>query len=201
MHNSFGNFLVLLSVCLAALDSSGPISRAITFYRRPDDSLSAFTRDVLHSSTDDKWLTAGNRDEMVGFVEHDDNNNDNDNVVYSIGDEEDDGCDSPRELSGNRSRPPLLSRQITSPSCTSTGSDGTLQDIPTSSEHKLGSQSSAYDVHHEGEAVWCDAKADSKIGTKWILHIALAWLRRTQVVIAYVVTLTGITIYTVRCGN
>jgi len=47
-------------------------------------------------------------------------------------------------------------------------------------------------VHHESVAI-----PEKKITSRRMIEILLTWVRRTQVIIAYVVVLTGITIYTV----
>jgi len=194
-HNGFGNVLVLLSISLAVLDSLGLIKRAIAFYRRRSDrSWLSFTREVLRSSSENKWLSTSSRYEMVGFLKHDVQGE----AVVAVGDDEDEEQDPPfLTLSSTPDRPGVLTRQRTPPSRNSTSSDGTLHDSPTSSgshgfEHKPRSQAGAYDVHHESVAI-----PEKKITSRRMIEILLTWVRRTQVIIAYVVVLTGITIYTV----
>ena len=47
-------------------------------------------------------------------------------------------------------------------------------------------------MHHESVAI-----PEKKITSRRMIEILLTWVRRTPVIIAYVVVLTGITIYTV----
>ncbi|TYJ58053.1 hypothetical protein B9479_001148 [Cryptococcus floricola] len=112
-------------------------------------------------------------------------------------------------------RPTVFIRQHSSPSRTSTGSDYTLQDTPHSSHptglHKA-SQLGAYDAHpHHLEAIseaererdeqhnnriWQSSKAN---GCLRALEVVLTWVRRAQVVFAYVVMIMGIVTYTGMC--
>ncbi|WVQ80188.1 hypothetical protein IAT38_002293 [Cryptococcus sp. DSM 104549] len=106
-------------------------------------------------------------------------------------------------------RPSLLIRQYSSPSRTSTGSDGTLQDTPGSSTGYLhkASQLGAYDAHsplrhsHHGqevhnEPVWQSAKAK---GWRRAAEVVVTVVRRTQVVFAYVTMLAAFVTYTGMC--
>ncbi|WVQ71956.1 hypothetical protein IAR50_001498 [Cryptococcus sp. DSM 104548] len=112
-------------------------------------------------------------------------------------------------------RPTVFIRQYSSPSRTSTGSDYTLHDTPNSSLpnglHKA-SQLGAYDAHPHhleaiGEAererdekhnnrVWQSSKANGYLRG---LEVVLTWVRRAQVVFAYVVMIMGIVTYTGMC--
>ncbi|WWC90617.1 uncharacterized protein L201_005553 [Kwoniella dendrophila CBS 6074] len=123
--------------------------------------------------------------------------------------------------SGKPRRPSLLIRQWTPESRNSTGSEGTLQDTPaTSSSHNSFLQKSnhanrtgAYDAHsrethdenedhHEHEEedhvqpIWSRTKSS---GLKRAIEIVLTWVRRSQIVFAYVVFLTEFTEYTGMC--
>lgn len=214
VHWSFANALLLTSVSLAIIDSIGVIKRAISFYRQHEWSWSSFTHDVLRSrSTETTWPAS--RYEMVGLVEHED---DHDQVVFSIGDDEDEhDQESPRRTlsrDGKPRRPSLLIRQWTPPSRTSTGSEGTLQDTDTpstsASTHAFGKKhhrSGAYNVDkhahfqheqdtEEEQPSW---KKHKSKGLKRAVEICLTWIRRAQVIFAYVVFLTGITMYTGMC--
>ncbi|WRT68496.1 uncharacterized protein IL334_005472 [Kwoniella shivajii] len=130
---------------------------------------------------------------------------------------------------GKPQRPSALVRQWTPPSRNSTGSEGTLQDTPgsSSSSHnsfmqKSRSQIGAYDAHakdhhgihenrhehehehgeeHEQEPehiqpIWSREKST---GIKRAAEIVLTWIRRSQIIIAYVVFLTEFTEYTGMC--
>lgn len=115
-------------------------------------------------------------------------------------------------------RPSIVIRQFSSPSRTSTGSEGTLQDTPHSSSssshgflHKA-SQLGAYDAHsshredshdamrarsdEQNNRIWRSAKAK---GPLRVLEVVLTWVRRTQIIFAYVTMLAGIVTYTGMC--
>ncbi|RSH88825.1 hypothetical protein EHS25_003053 [Saitozyma podzolica] len=226
VHGGFGNILLLLSVALAALDSLGLIKRAIAFYRQPSRDWSVFVRDVLRTEKE-HWAAAANRYEMVGLTEHEhdhehgheDEYDDRDerehasHVVFALGDDEDEDevpATQPRTLvSGSEHtkprRPTLPMRQYSPASRTSTASEGTLHDTPSPSSsngsfsHKPhGSRTGAYDQPAEAqEPLW--QPRSERMNVRRFLEICLTWVRRTQVVIAYVVLLTGIAIYTGMC--
>lgn len=225
VHGGFGNILLLLSVALAALDSLGLIKRAIAFYRQPSRDWSVFVRDVLRTEKE-HWAAAANRYEMVGLTEHEhehgheDEYDDRDErehasqVVFALGEDEDEDEEPAPQartlVSGSEhakpQRPPLPMRQYSPASRTSTASEGTLHDTPSPSSsngsfsHKHhGSRTGAYDQPAEAEEpVW--QPRSERMNVRRFLEICLTWVRRTQVVIAYVVLLTGIAIYTVRPG-
>jgi hypothetical protein len=134
--------------------------------------------------------------------------------VFALGEDEDEDevpAPQPRTLvSGNDhskpQRPTLPMRQYSPASRTSTASEGTLHDTPSPSSsngsfsHKPhGSRTGAYDQPAEAEEpVWQPRSDRDRMTVGRFLEICLTWVRRTQVVIAYVVLLTGIAIYTVR---
>lgn len=51
-------------------------------------------------------------------------------------------------------------------------------------------------MHHDEDPVWEQVQGDKMTAVRFG-EILLTWLRRTQVVLAYVMTLSGITIYLV----
>ena len=63
-------------------------------------------------------------------------------------------------------------------------------------EYKVPLRSGAYNDHRENEAAWSE-EPHKKLSKRRMLETFLTWVRRIQVVIAYVVVLTGITIYLV----
>ncbi|WVQ95039.1 hypothetical protein IAU59_002131 [Kwoniella sp. CBS 9459] len=225
VHEPLSNILLLVSVALTVLDSLEVIKRAVTYYRTHDHSWSGFVREVLQThKTDNEWPAS--RYEMVGLVDHDDDEADR-QVVFAVGDddeidhlhEEPDQTQLHRTLSKNSrpQRPSLLIRQWTPPSRASTGSEGTLQDTPGTSSSsnsitrkELGhATAGAYDAHehehtheeseHEHEhaqPIWSRKKS---AGLTRAVEIGLTWIRRTQIVVAYVVFLTEFTEYTGMC--
>lgn len=186
-------------------------------------------------------LADGDNDEEVGRERDEDGN-----VIFAISNGEDnehhdgelehmDGTGELRQSHGSQGfyeqeiarsllkgskprRPSIVIRQYSSPSRTSTGSEGTLQDTPHSSSssphgflHKA-SQLGAYDahsshrkVHHDAmrahsdeqnNRIWRSAKAKGPLRA---LEIVLTWVRRTQIIFAYVTMLAGIVTYTGMC--
>jgi hypothetical protein len=222
--------LLLVTIGLAALDSLGIVKRAVGFYRQPQRDWSVFIRDVLRSKPEEHWATTANRYEMIGLVEADDENDEHvlhnhhehehrhqrrespmhedGQVVFALGDDEEDDLPPPRSLAKEYKprRPSLLIRQHYPSSRTSTGSEGTLQDTPSSSSspnfpHKPhGSRTGAYDQSPAVEKpslMWQTSAEAKRMTVGRFLEICLTWVRRTQVVIAYVVVLTGLATYTV----
>ena len=198
-HGSFGNTLLLLSIALAVLDSLGLIRRVMAFYRNGDRSWASFKSHVL--SHGHQWLDEAHKYEMVGLMEQDrPRAASRQRVVFAIGDDEDEeetGADE--HVSQRRdSRDSPVSRD-------STGSDGTLHDrSPISPLDKRHSRAGAFDYHHEEassrqSATW--TQQPSRLTLKRFGEIVLVWLRRFQIVFAYVVTLFGFTIYLVSANS
>ena len=221
VHGGFGNFLLLVSVVLATLDSLGLIKRAISFYRSGNRSWKDFTREVFHT-TKDRWLDTAHRYEVLGLDEHEDEHDQEQprasceqgqqqrkDAVFSLGEgDEEIDLEPRRTLSKTNSprRPLTLTRQWSSPSRNSTGSEGTLQDTPPSStrphiEQKFDNGRGAYDAHSssgEPSQMWRgDSHRERRMTKGRMVQILLTCARRAQVVIAYVVLLTGLTTYTV----
>ncbi|OCF57532.1 cytoplasmic protein [Kwoniella mangroviensis CBS 10435] len=123
--------------------------------------------------------------------------------------------------SGKPRRPSLLIRQWTPPSRNSTGSEGTLHETPgaSSSNNSFVTQKSkvlntagAYDAHaedhhehengeehdeeHHVQPIWSREKST---GAKRAAEIVLTWVRRSQIIFAYVVFLTEFVEYTGMC--
>lgn len=163
---------------------------------------------------------------MVGLTADDRHSQSNDDhrqttAVFSIEDEyEEQEVQSrnplqPSQSGGVRPTPLLLQeRGYSSSSRNSTGSEGTLHEnrSPTTSSSgyvdKLKAGTSGfYDVHErmafpvaddEQHEVRLDPQSQSrKMTPRRFAGIALTWIRRLQVVLAYVLILTGVTTYTV----
>ncbi|WVR09504.1 hypothetical protein IAU60_006572 [Kwoniella sp. DSM 27419] len=121
------------------------------------------------------------------------------------------------QQNGTARRPSLLIRQWTPPSRTSTGSDGTLHDSPEElskgSFNKINSsaQTGAFDNHDHGAAeasvmhrqdheqnqpIWSRKK---NTGVKRAAEVTMTVLRRTQVIVAYVVFISEFVEYTGMC--
>lgn len=185
------------------------IASAVTYHRSGNRDWRVFFTDALHATREDKFIEAS-RYEMVGLEEEH-----NRRSVFALGDDEDDEDDSPTS-SGRVS--PHSHRH--SASRHSTGSDGTLRDTPTSSgssahgfELEMGadrkgkrSQAGAFDDHCDNEAPrWISVpeaapqKLNERISVARLGQIILTWVRRTQVVVAYVAVCTGIPIYVGMC--
>lgn len=178
--------LVLLSIGLAVLDSMGLIARAVAFYRSGSRDWKNFFFDALQGAKEDHFGDAS-RYEMVGF-------NERSNAVFELGDDDEDGLESRH----------------------STGSEGTLQDTPSASSagsahhFEMGDRpkgkgvsrrQGAFDAHHEDTheeepevPVVAEKYTAMRMG-----EIALTWVRRTQVVLAYVCICTGIPTYLGMC--
>ncbi|WWC71475.1 uncharacterized protein I206_105433 [Kwoniella pini CBS 10737] len=228
VHESFSNVLVLLSICLTVVDSIEIIKRGIAYCKKSHKkSWSTFVHEVLSSEykRDVNWPT--NRYEMIGLVDGEQDHENQ--VVFALGEDEDEERSNHGEYidevenlpnyndrNGNKPRrPSLLIRQWTPPSRNSTGSEGTLHDSPETSSsnnsfiHKsIHNKIGAYDAHdhdHENEIhqdsehvqpIWSRQKSK---GLKRASEIILTWIRRSQVVFAYVVFLTEFIEYTGMC--
>ncbi|KAK8854705.1 hypothetical protein IAR55_003444 [Kwoniella newhampshirensis] len=225
IYGLFVNILLLTAIALTAVDSLSLIKRSVAFYKQDNRSWSSFVHEVLSSSVsavNEKWPS--NRYEMIGLVEHEDEEEtrgrDSIPVVFAVGDDEDEEdeqhdhhnhhahYDHPiiRTLSKDTKprRPSLLIRQWSSPSRNSTGSEATLQDTPSGSSSNHGfphkaSQIGAFDAHssdHDEQPVWQVAKAQGPMRT---VEVALTWLRRFQIIFAYITFLVGFVTYTGMC--
>lgn len=190
--------LVLLSIGLAVLDSLGLIHRAIAYYRSGNRDWKNFVHEALLSAQDDKF-ESGNRYEMVGLTEEPEH------AVFELGDDDDEEDSSPV----SRPERPSASRH-------STGSEGTLRDTPTSSSSsahnyemgmdRKGKRSSRghFDAseiqeHWTSATEVAPAKVGERMSARRFGEIVLTWVRRTQVVIAYVAICTGIPTYVGMC--
>lgn len=239
VHGGLGNLLVLLSMALAGLDSLGLIKRAVEWYRRPEPSWSTFVDHVLRS--DDHWAfregaAGASRYEMVGLVDREQRYSADEpappsrrssRVVFSIGDEDDEGDEIDRispTIPGSHpmesGRRPGLPGGRYSPherhSVGSNGSDGTLHDLPSpgTGSSSQGSFPKKPRVPQVGQfdAVVGDVDDSAIVDQDYefatpkqakrmtllrFLEICLTWVRRTQVVIAYTAVITGLSVYTV----
>jgi hypothetical protein len=217
-HSGIGNILLLTQITLTVFDSLALIKRAVSFYRSGNRNWKHFFRDALRSSGEDKY-TAASRYEMVGFhdepEEHDDEEvNDRQRAIFAIGDDDESRVTSPHSMT---------------PSRQSTGSEGTLQDSPTTSRnsrhhmfemgaerlHKMSGTHSrgAFDQEHfdqedlnrEHTPSWSVAPESApelvsrRASAVRATQIVLTWIRRTQVVLAYVAVCTGIPVYVGMC--
>ncbi|KAK4688440.1 hypothetical protein P7C73_g1670, partial [Tremellales sp. Uapishka_1] len=190
VHGSMGNMLVLLSISLALLDSCGLIQRSWSLYRKGESPLSALQQAVVGR----KRTLAASQFEMAGLMEESDIQ---DRVVFTLGDD-----DEEAEVENTRpSRPILHIRDEESPSRSSTGSDGTLQDAPSPvSTHGYRHYVRKLQAMQDGEAAPQAQPVHRKtVGWKRAGEIALTWTRRMQVVFAYVAILTGIVTYSGMC--
>lgn len=192
--------LVLLSIALAVLDSLGLIARAVQYYRSGNRDWKHFFHDALASASEDKFAEhtdLANRYEMVGF---DEERRSGATAVFELGGDDDDD-----------------EGQL--PSRHSTGSEGTLQDTPSTSSagsahnfemgldrpkgKKASKRAGAFDAHHEDAEHADDERYSTAVGEKLTVRrsgeIALTWVRRTQVVLAYVCICTGIPTYVGMC--
>jgi len=217
-----------MSIGLATLDSLGLIKRGISFYQQSGRSWTSFLGQVIYANEADE-RTGASRYEMVGPADHEDEQDARDNerqtqVVFALGEDDDEDHDSQNQAriqnhrtftstaSSDPRKPirPWLLRHDSPPSRTSTGSEGTLHDSPTSisptsslKPHHRGQ--GAFNTHPEDQAVY-DRSTDDQMWpqpvqvNRWRRagDISLTIMRRSQVIVAYVVFLTGITSYTVR---
>lgn len=149
---------------------------------------------------------------MVGLVEGESrrpSHEDSQHVVFALGDDEDEEDEHPqRSLAGSAgSRRPSLLRHWSPPSRNSTASEGTLHDSPTSESpvdglhRKPNNRAGAYDAEVDelqAGPAWREEEQSTKTikAGRWA-QILLTWIRRTQVVFAYVTLIIGITTYTV----
>ncbi|WVW85528.1 hypothetical protein I302_107566 [Kwoniella bestiolae CBS 10118] len=221
VHESLSNILLLVSIGLTIIDSLEIIKRCLKFYKQHDRSWSAFVHEVLSSEhKNEEW--PANKYEMVGLVDGEqghEHGHENE-VVFAVGDDEDgdevENLPTSNSGAGKPQRPPLLIRQWTPPSRNSTGSEGTLQDTPGASSsnnsfmHKSThlNKAGAYDAHpeehhdsdheeeHHVQPIWSRRKST---GIKRAVEIGLTWIRRSQLIFAYVVFLTEFVEYTGMC--
>ena len=157
------------------------------------------------------------RYELVGITA-------SDGIVFTLGDddEDEDGAYGERiPLRNDSTRPrtdSLLLQQYpsgTAPSRMSSGSDGTLHDEPmemgSPTQPKYQQQRGAFDHHshldsqgtegaeEEGRhetTIW--VPKEDKMTMRRFGEICLIWIRRSQVIVAYVTVLAGFVVYTVR---
>jgi len=183
----------------------GLIHRAVAFYRSGNRDWKSFFHDAYQATQEDKFEAAG-RYEMVGLRDDMDHHV----PVFELGDDEEDDS-----RPASRMHRPSASRH-------STGSDGTLQDTPSSSsgsahnfqmgsdrKPKHSSRSGHFDASEESSEVdlaterWAHEVVPEKITRAASLRrtgeVLLTWVRRTQVVIAYVCVCTAIPTYVGMC--
>ena len=214
-HRFLVNGLFILSIALTTIDWVKIVKRAIA-YRRSEEAHGRSWLEVIKYAADfeahaeDQADSVG-RYEMVGF-------SDSEGIVFSLGDHEDEDEHRPHLLS-RRDNGLQLYQSRSAPSRSSTGSDGTLHEAPLYEEvpishHKSTLRMGAYDSrpsvdlehehghehHHVDNAseaeVW--RIEETKPTIKRSGEVILTWIRRTQVVIAYVTVLAGFIVYTVR---
>ncbi|TXT15743.1 hypothetical protein VHUM_00246 [Vanrija humicola] len=211
-HGGMGSALVFLSIGLAVLDSLGLISSAVRQYRSGAHDWRAWFSSALAATREDKLGAA--RYEMVGLV-HGDNDESGDEddahhrgTVFAIGDDDDEGSGLSRA-----SPAPAPSRR-------STGSEGTLHDHSPVSPIASSSSGSVARGHalemdvsdlfeaeqRERTAAWAAPRplapataSPAASPARRAGEIALTWVRRTQVVLAYVCVLSGLPVYVGMC--
>lgn len=216
-----GTLLVFLSIGLAVLDSLGLISSAVRQYRSGSRDWRSWFSARLSATREDKLGAA--RYEMVGLV-HDESEDEEDHphgTVFAIGDEEED--DSPRA-----SPPPAVSRRSTGSEGTlhdhspispvaGSSSGGSARGVgilemgerPHTTKPKPRSRG-AFDVselfeaeQRERTAAWAapnpPVAAQPTTSARRLGEIILTWIRRTQVVFAYVCVLSGLPVYVGMC--
>lgn len=202
-HAFLVNGLYFLSVGLTVLDSLGIGKRIIEAHRAQDEKDQSWfraVRHVLQTDVDHETREYGaSRYEMIGLTE-------SEGIVFSLGDDED---EHRHHRVGEGHRDLVLQHYPSrgTPSRSSTGSDGTLHESPLRDESpnrmKPGQEMGAYDEHRpsteseEERATW-QQEGQSKMSAKRFGEICLTWVRRAQVVLAYVTVLSGFVIYTVR---
>lgn len=201
--------LLFSSYILAIFDSFHLIQRAINLRRSQNASWKEIGHMLTRQSVD-----LPNRYEMVGLVEGEDGNEIRDepeqHVVFALGDDEEDEDIPSRTLSRSNQHPrrPSLLRHWSPPSRHSTGSDGTLHESPVGElptevtpKHYQG-RAGAYDAHDdtagETSSAWRQPEA-SGTQNRFIAvgQTALTWVRRFQVVFAYITLIAGFATYTV----
>ena len=209
VYPTFVNVLVLTSICLGILDSLNLIKRAISFWRSGNRSWAEFKTEVINPENG-KWLSARTQYEMVGlrderFSDEPEIIHDEQEPVFALGDDEEEVSLEPQP----NSRPRSLRRQWTPPSRSSTASDHTLAESPRTAGgpgdsilRKITSNRSE-DVSPDREpahVTWGDqVEEPQKLSVSRLTALALTWIRRTQVVFAYVTLLAGIVTYTGMC--
>lgn len=146
-----------------------------------------------------------------------------DGIVFALGDddEDEDRIGERVPLRNDSTRPradSLLLQQYPSgiaPSRMSSGSDGTLHDEPMEmgslTQPKYQQQRGAFDHHshldsqatggaeEEGRhetTIW--VPKEDKMTMRRFGEICLTWIRRSQVIVAYITVLAGFVVYTVR---
>lgn len=204
-HGGIGNILLLTQVAMAAVDSLALIKRGVAFCCPSSRNWKQFFHGSFRSTGEDKYAAA-NLYEIVAIYdepEYDDEEiNDRQRAIFAIGDDD--------------SRVPSPHRMTTSRQ--SSGSEGTLQDSPTSSRnshhmfemggerlHKMGALrwSGAFDQEHTPPWTVAPETAPEQVSrrasARCAAQIVLTWVRRTQVVLAYVAVCTGIPVYVGMC--
>lgn len=229
-HALLNSGLYFLSVGLTIFDSLTIVKTAIWLYRNGEldgkrwrDAL----KQVLHASEGaERHHGHGSRYEMVGLTEADGIVF----ALGDDDDEDEDGEDRDRDGDYHRRRGhhvmrptehSLILQQYPSrsaPSRSSTGSDGTLHDFPLHDDDsgnghlKQGQQMGAYDSDRPAHAERAEAVEEEEVSDEWIQgekgmtarrfgEICLTWVRRTQVVLAYVTFLSGFVVYTVSTAR
>lgn len=203
-HAVLVNALYFLSVGLTVVDWLDIVKRAIKDYRAGEYAGKPWREVIRHAleaegdeGDDEHW---SGRYEMVSFPGSEE-------IVFSFREHEEE--EEPRRRS-------LRDTDRSAPSRSSTGSEGTLHEAPLYEEiplshHKpaLRMGMGAYDIssteehgrEHEDDEIepetWRIEEPNSKPGLGRLGEVILTWIRRTQVVIAYVTVLSGFIVYTV----
>lgn len=201
-HAVLVNGLYFLSVGLTVVDWLAIVKRAIQDHRSGEYAGKSWFEVIRHAleaevtGDDEHWSS---RYEMVGF-------SGSDGIVFSLGEHEEE--EEPRRRS-------LRDTDRSTPSRSSTGSEGTLHEAPLYEEIPLSHQKpalrmgmGAYDIpstedtgrehdDHEEPETWRIEQPNSKSRLGRLGEVILTWIRRTQVVIAYVTVLSGFIVYTV----
>ena len=198
VYPTFVTILLLLSFGLAIIDSLDLIKRVYSSWRLGDRSWADLKSHVMQSIRDPQ--TTQNRYEMVGLEPE--RQSEDHHVMFALGEDEEEEESPARTLASNPPRRPSLLRQWSPPSRDSMASEGTLHESPlgespTESLHrKQHNRVGAYDAEEDlSSPVW--QEETRKIGISRFLQIALTWLRRFQVVFAYITFIAGMTTYTV----
>jgi hypothetical protein len=187
----------------------GLIHRAVAFYRSGERNWKSFFYDAYQSTQGDKF-GAARRYEMVGLAGDDDDEDMHpcNRAIFELGDADEDD-----------SRPTSRNDHFSRVSRHSTGSEGTLQDASCSTSssgsahnYEMGSDRKGkhssrghFDASEDTER-WSTAPAvppamvgDKRAALRRTGEILLTWVRRTQVVVAYVAVCTAIPAYVGMC--
>lgn len=180
-----------------------------------------FFHNALQSATEEKF-SSNNRYEIVGDAQ-DDDDDENPRAVFAIADaddEDDSRATSPHSMAGSRFSTGSEGTLRDSPT-TSSGHSAHMFEMGADRLHKVTKHTTrsrgAYDQEEQEpdqptwtivpQSAWRVApeSAPEQVGQnkrtspKRVAEVILTWIRRTQVVIAYVAVCTGIPVYVGMC--